>query len=212
MQLDDIKSHFTRGNGSFVFARWGRPLSPIVFGVEDETLAVFKGALEAVCAVSGHKMAETDPELGSNLLIFFCRDWSELLGVPDLDKLVTGLKQMVAELRAAGANQYRVFRFDPDGSIKAAFVFLRMDDNLAQIPAQTLALSQVVQVMLLWSDQAFQERAPLAKTPDGQTILRPEIAGLLRACYDPVLPASSRDTSFALRLAARLAAQEAEKN
>jgi hypothetical protein len=35
-------------------------------------------------------------------------------------------------------------------------------------------------------------------------MLRPEIAGVIRAAYDPVLPAMAQDPSHALRLAARL--------
>jgi hypothetical protein len=35
-------------------------------------------------------------------------------------------------------------------------------------------------------------------------VLRPEVAGLIRAAYDPVLPASAREASHALRLAARV--------
>ena len=39
--------------------------------------------------------------------------------------------------------------------IKAAFVFLRMDESLAALPAEDLAVSQAVQTILLWSDRAF---------------------------------------------------------
>ena len=83
------------------------------------------------------------------------------------------------------------------------FVFLRMDENLSAVPAETLALSQIVQSVLLWSDVAFKMRSPLAVAGD-KTILRPDIAGLLRAAYDPVLPSSADDPSHALRLAARV--------
>ena len=37
-----------------------------------------------------------------------------------------------------------------------------------------------------------------------KTILRPDIAALIRAAYDPVLPAFNEDASYALRLAARI--------
>jgi len=205
MQPDDVTELFTRADGTYAFARWGRPIAPIVFGVEAQTLSVVKGAFEALCALSGHKMAETDPELGSNCMVFFFREWSELLEVPDLDRLIEGLAPLVARLEAAEANQYRVFRFDAEGGIKAAFVFLRMDEHLSAVPAETLALSQVVQTMLLWSDTAFQDRSPLAQVPDGKVILRPDIAALIRAAYDPVMPVVASDPSHALRLAARLA-------
>ena len=57
MDAADIEALFTRGTGEYAFARWGRPIAPVVFGVEDETLSIIKGALEAVMALSGHKMA-----------------------------------------------------------------------------------------------------------------------------------------------------------
>ena len=139
-------------------------------------------------------------------MVFFVRDWEELLAVPDLDRLVPGLADLVARLGAAGANQYRIFRFDADGAIKAAFVFLRMDAALAEMPAETLALAQAVQTILLWSDRAFDGASPLVRVGaegDGRVILRPEIGAVIRAGYDPVLPVVARDAAHALRLAAR---------
>jgi hypothetical protein len=194
---------FRRSDGSFAFARWGRPIAPVVFGVEDATLSVVKGALEAVVALAGHEIAETDPELGSNLMLFFFRDWAELTEVPGMDRLVPELGELVVRLEAAGANQYRLFRFDDRGAVQACFVFLRMDEALSKWPAEDLALTQVVQSMLLWSDRAFQDVSPLALV-EGRTVLRPEIAALVRAAYDPVLPAVAQDPSHALRLAARM--------
>ena len=71
----------------------------------------------------------------------------------------------------------------------------------------TLALGQVVQVALLWSDNAFRDRSPLALAA-GNTILRPEIARVIRAAYDPAMPLTARDPSHALRLAARMAREK----
>jgi len=205
---EQIEALFTRADGSYLFARWGRPIAPIVFGVDDATLSTVKGAVEAVTVLAGHQMAETDPELGVNLMFFFFHDWEELREVPDLDRLVPDLAPLVDKLIAADANQYRIFRFDEAGAIKAAFVFLRMDENLSKVPAETVALSQMVQTIVLWSDVAFQDRSPLASVPDQDTvILRPDIAEVIRAAYDPVMPAVAEDSSHALRLAARLRPQ-----
>ena len=203
MTSEEIEALFTRSEGGFAFARWGRSICPVVFGVDDATLGVIKGAIQATCDLAGHDMGEMDAELGSNLMMFFFMDWKELLDVPGMDRLVPDLAPLVARLEAAEANQYRFFRFDEAGAIKACFVFLRMDEHLSDVPAQTLALSQIVQSMLLWSDKAFQDRSPLMVAND-TTILRPDVAQLLRAAYDPVLPDAAQDASHALRLAARL--------
>src|SRR5210317_1388926 len=147
-----VEQCFTRSDGSYLFARWGRPIAPIAFGIQDDTLSILKGAIEAICTMVGHQVAETDPELGSNLMFFFFREWADM----------------------------------------------------AAVPADTLCLSQVVQSFLLWSDRAFTDRAALAKTPQGHVILRPDIAEIIRAAYDPVLPSMARDPSHALRLFARV--------
>ena len=203
MTAEQIETLFTRRDGQFAFARWGRPIAPVAFGIEEEALPVVKGALEAVAKLAGHDMAETDPELGSNLMMFFFADWAELLDVPGMEGLVPDLAAQVERLQAAGANQYRFFRFDENGAIKAAFVFLRMDKSLQDMSAQVLALSQAVQVILLWSEDAFQEQSPLAMADDA-LVLRPEVADVIRAAYDPVMPPAANDASHALRLAARV--------
>ena len=203
MTPDSVEQLFTRRDGSYLCARWGRPIVPVVFGVDAATLSVVKGAIEAVVVLAGHKMAETDAELAANLMVFFFRDWAELPEVPNLEKLVPDLGPLCARLEAAGANQYRGFRFDDAGAIKAAFVFLRMDAALAAMPAEDLALAQAAQVILLWSDRAFAGTSPLALVGE-DVILRPEIAGVIRAAYGVAMPAVARDASHALRIAARL--------
>lgn len=204
MTPDEVTGLFTRGDGSFLCARWGRPIVPVVFGVDDATLSVVKGAIEAVVTLAGHRMAETDPELGANLMFFFFRDWQELLDLPDLDRLVPELGALVARLQAEGANQYRLFRFDGAGAIRAAFVFLRMDEALGSMPAGDLALAQAASVILLWSETAFRGSGPLARAA-GRVILRPDISAVIRAAYDPVLPDVAQDPTHGLRIAARIA-------
>ena len=204
MEPDAVARLFTRSDGTYLFARWGRPIAPVVFGVEDQTVSTLKGAIEAVVALAGHQMAETDPELGANLMVFFFREWDELTETPNLDRLIPDLAETVERLKAVDANQYRSFRFDAAGAIQAAFVFVRMDAEMARVPAETIALSQVVQTILLWSDTAFTDSSPLAAAPGQPAVLKPEIAAVIRAGYDPILPASATDASHALRLAARI--------
>ncbi|MEM9854342.1 MAG: hypothetical protein AAF841_07785 [Pseudomonadota bacterium] len=205
MDAQTVEKFFTRSDGAYVFARWGRPLAPVVFGVEQETLDVVKAAFEAVVVLADHQMAETDPELGVNLMVFFVRHWDELGEVPHLEALVPDLKPLLMKLKSMDANQYRIFRFDEAGAIKAAFVFVRMDEHMSAVSADTLSLSQAVQTIVLWSDEAFMDLSPLAQIED-RVILRPDIADLIRAAYDPVMPVATQDKSHALRLAARLGA------
>lgn len=204
-----VTAMFTRAGGEYLFARWGRPIVPVVFGVDQPTLMTVKGAVEAVVTLAGHRMAETDPELGANLMIFFFRDWQELLEVPNLDQLIEGLAGLVGRLDDQGANQYRVFRFDAEGAIRACFSFVRMDAALDEVPAETIALNQAVQMILLWGEGAFAGASALARAR-GVTVLRPDVAAVIRAGYDPVMPAVAQDASHALRLAARLAAPQAQ--
>ncbi|RME13754.1 MAG: hypothetical protein D6801_10580 [Alphaproteobacteria bacterium] len=201
---EQVQARFMRAGG-YAFARWGRPIAPVVFGVEDETLAIVKGAIEAVVAAAGHRMAETDPELGANLMLFFLRDWSELLDVANLGAMIPDLAGTVARLEAAEATQYRSFRFDAEGAIRAAFVFVRMGGGMERLPAETIALAQAVETVLAWGSEAFAESGPLVADPDtGAALVRPEIAALIRAAYDPVLPAAATDPAHALRLFARM--------
>ena len=203
MTPEQVQALFTRSDGQYLFARWGRAIVPVVFGLDDATLPVMKGAIEAVAGLAGHEIAAADPELGANLMVFFLRDWAELPDVPNLDKLIPDLGPLCVRLEATGANQYRAFRFDPAGAIKAAFVFVRMDAALDAVPADVLALSQAVKIILLWSDRAFVDRLPLVDNGAGAQ-LRPEIAGLIRAGYAQQMPAVARDAAHAYRLAARL--------
>jgi len=208
MTPEQVQSFFTRSDGAYLFARWGRPVSPVIFGVEDATLSVLKGAVEAVCLMAGHHMAETDPELGVNMMMFFCRDWDELAGVPDLDRLVPDLGPLLGRLKGADANQYRNFRFDGAGAIKACFIFIRMDAAMQALPAETIALGQAVQSIVLWSDTAFTGSSPLAVLEGGETVLRPEIGALVRAGYATAMPVATDDPGHALRLFARMGAAQ----
>jgi len=200
---EELQAHFEDEDGGFCFARWSRPVVPMVLGVEAQTLAVVKGALEAVVALAGHRMAETDPEMGANLYILFLRDWSELEEARAFAELVPELADALPRLRAQGANRYRVFRFERDGAIRAAFSFLRMDQALMALPADVLALGEAVKLMLRWGPRAFAAAPPLAAVRE-KAMLRADVAELLRAAYAPELPAAADDPAFALRLFARM--------
>ena len=71
LPVQEIEKFFIRSSGDYVFARWGRPIAPVVFGTLDETLITMKTAVEAVCLASGHNIQELDPDIGSNLMFFF---------------------------------------------------------------------------------------------------------------------------------------------
>ena len=203
MRPDDIRHLFQTPGGGYAFARWSRPVAPVAFGVEAETLPFIKGAVKTVATIAGRTLADTDPESGANLVFFFLRDWPELLDVPEIGGILDAPAATVARLTDADALHFRSFRFDDEGAIRAAFVFVKMDHRLAPVPAETLALEQAVRVALLWSPAAFADRSPLLQGQAG-VLVRPEIAALVRAAHDPVMPDTASDPAHALRLAARM--------
>ncbi len=203
LDAQKIARLFTDRAGDYYAARWRRPIAPVVFGVDDATLSVVKGAVEAAVALAGHRMAETDPEMGANLWVFFFRDWDDLLAVPDLENLVGGLSGLVKRAVAAGADQARLFRHEADGAIRAAFVFLRMAGPLADQPADALALDQAVRVLATFAEGGLPVGAVTVDTGEG-AVIAPPVGRMLRALYDPLMPDVARDASHALRLAARL--------
>lgn len=190
MQAETIQTLFTRPEGGFLCARWGRPVAPVIFGLADDSLDIFRAAIRAGYAHAGHPVTDADPESGANLMIFFARDWDDLARLPDLDRL-TGMPDLPARLRADGADQYRLFRFDEAGAIRACLIFLSMDGPLAEAHPAALAERLMMQSALTFATE-------VAPSPD--------LAALIRAAYDPVLPAAATDASHALRLAARIAA------
>lgn len=190
----EVESLFRHPEG-YRFARWGRPVVPVVFGVSDETLRIVKGAVEAVVATAGHKMAEHDPELGANLMMFFFRDWSELTEVPNLERLIPDIVTFANGQAKLGAGVARIFRFDEDGAIRLSILFLRVDEAVAESSAHLVMLDQAARSILTWQPEAIL-------VEDG--VLRPDVAAVLKAAYDPVLPNATSDKSHALRLAARL--------
>lgn len=202
--LDDPAPLFTQPDGNYRFARWGRPLAPVVFGVDDASLDVLKDTIRRTVAITGGTLAETDPELGANFMWFFCRDWEELREVPNLDKLLPDFDGMLASLGRSGATRYRTFGFDAEGAIRLSVVLIRVDAATEAQPLQTLATAETLQSLLLWAEGAFVADSPIAIVQgSGLCIVKPEYAALVRAGYDPVMPSSSADASHALRLSAR---------
>lgn len=198
-----IESMFIN-EGRYIFARWGRPIAPVVFGTDTDSLDVFKDAFATVASLADMRLAETDPELGANFLVFFCQEWSEIKDIPDLDRLLANLDGLIEQLDTAKANQYRSFAFDPDGAIKLCVLLLKYDDDMAQVSAQALATSQMAQALLLWSPSAFHTTSPIGIIEkNNMAIVRPSIAALIRAAYDKTMPDTAGEASHALRLEAR---------
>lgn len=188
MTPDQIAPLFTRADGRYLCARWGRPVAPVIFGLADESLDIFRAAIRAAYAHAGHPLTETDPEMGANLMIFFCRDWHEMEDIPDLD-LLTGDPDLPARLADQGADQFRIYRFDGDGGIRACLEFVRMSGALADAHPAQLAEALAMRSLLTFA----QDFVP-----------SPGMAALIRAAYDPVMPVAGTDPSHALRLAARM--------
>lgn len=199
-----VEDLFTAKDGNYRFSRWGRSIAPVVFGIDDDTLSHLKDAMQSVVHITGGAFAETDPEFGANLMIFFCQDWDELDMVPNLDKMIPDFDILKTSLKRSGANQYRTFSFDDTGAIRVCIVLLRYDSAMADTTVQALGVGQMLQCILLWGDDAFDAETPIGILPqNGLCLVKPEYAAVIRAAYDPALPPSSTEKSHALRLSAR---------
>lgn len=185
---DRIEALFTR-DGQYLCARWGRPVAPVIFGLGDDSLDLFRSVLGAACAHARIPMTDADPEIGANLMLFFCREWEELSALPDLDRL-TGQPDLPQRLQAQSADHYQIMRFESSGAIRACLSFARMSGPLGQLHPAVLAETLAMRALLSFAVEI---------TPS------PDLAALIRAAYDPVLPDAARDPSHALRLAARMA-------
>lgn len=203
LEASAVEALFTKPDGSYEFARWGRPIAPVAFGIDDDSLTALKDGIAQTVAITGGTLAETDPELGANFMWFFCSSWDELLAVPNLEKLLPNLEALVGKLTASRANQYRSFSFENDGAIQLCVVLLRMDTQMADLPIQTLATGQTLRSLLLWSETAFKDSSPIGVLDNGICIVKPEYAALVRAAYHEMMPPSTEDPVHALRLSAR---------
>ena len=200
----EISQLFVR-DGKYRFSRWSKPISPVVFGVDDSSLIAIKATFSSVISLTPLYLSDLDPDLGANLLVFFCSDWIELKTIPNLNKLIPNLATLVATLDENGANQYRSFAFTAAGAINVSVLLLKYDSELSSVSVQTLATSQMLQSILLWSPDAFKDESPIAivKT-NNMCVIKPFYVALVKAAYDHVLPDYSEDSSHALRLQSRL--------
>lgn len=195
---------FTSPNERYHFARWGRPIAPVVFGVGDENLPHLKDAIAMTVGISGGMLVDTDPELGANFMWFFCRDWDEMRVIPDLDKLIPNFVNLITELQEKNATRYRSFGFEKNGAIQLCVVLIRVDAATERMSLQTLGTSETFQSLLTFGENAFDAHSPIATIKvNNLCIVKPEYAAVVRAAYDPALPAASNDPAHALRVSAR---------
>ncbi|MEL6265111.1 MAG: hypothetical protein AAFR52_05605 [Pseudomonadota bacterium] len=194
LSVERVSWLFTRADGSYRFARWGRPLVPALFGGLRNDERMLQEATASVGALGGLSVAPEDPDLGANFLVFTCKEWSELRRVPGMERLVPDIHKLTTVLEASGANQYRIFGFEPDtagrpGAIRVCVTLLRMDDVLSGMGWRVLAPMQVVHAMVLWSDTAFIDESPVdAVEGTGRALVKPWVQTVIRTAYDPGLP------------------------
>lgn len=197
------------GGDAFKFARWGGAICPIVVGLDDKGARLFEEAIGAVVDLAGAKMEEIDPEMGANMFIYVMSDWSNATIAPNLGSFIPDLPALVERLNEANANRYRVFAFDDQGAIRASITMLRYDAQMQEAPVDYIALTEAMLAMLVFDERGVSEDRPvvMAKFEDDEearAILNPWHARLLKAAYDPTIPAGSKDPALAMRLAARI--------
>ena len=83
-------------------------------------------------------------------------------------------------------------------------VLIRVDAATERMSLQTLGTSETFQSLLTFGENAFDVHSPIATIKvNNLCIVKPEYAAVVRAAYDPALPAASNDPAHALRVSAR---------
>ncbi len=212
-QSERIKLLF--GGDSFKFARWGGPICPVIVGVNDKSAQLFEEAIRAIAEVAGAKIDEIDPEMGANFMIYVFGAWEQAKRAPNLPNFLPDLDALIARLNEADANRYRVFAFDDAGAIRAAITLLRYDEQMQAAPVDYIALTEATLGMLVFDEAGVAADRPIVmarfKDGDARAILTPWHAKLLKAAYDPTIPAGSKDPSLALRLSARIGSEDEDE-
>ena len=204
------------GGDQFKFARWGGPISPVVVGLDDKGCKLFEEAIGAVAELAGAKIEEIDPEMGANFMVYVMSDWVHATRAPNLPNFLPDLPALIQRLTEANANRYRVFAFDDAGAIRAAITLLRYDEQMQAAPVDYIALTEAALGMLVYDEAGVAADRPVVmarfEDDDARAIMSPWHAMLLRAAYDPAIPAGSKDPALAMRLAARIDVQEADED
>lgn len=213
MEEDSERIKALFGGDGFKFARWGCPLAPVVIGLDEAGARLFGEAVKLVAGVAGAEIEEIDPEMGANFLIYVMQDWAHAARAPNLPNFLPDLPALIERLNAADANRYRVFAFDDQGAIRAAITLLRYDEQMRAAPVDYIALTEAALGMLVYDEAGAAADRPVAMArfegdDEPRAVLAPWHARLIRAAYDPTIPAGSRDPALAMRLAARIGVME----
>ncbi|MEL7465135.1 MAG: hypothetical protein AAFN79_13780 [Pseudomonadota bacterium] len=208
------------GGDQFKFARWGGPISPVVVGLDDKGAKLFEEAIGAVAEVAGAKIDEIDPEMGANFMVYVMSDWAHAARAPNLPNFLPDLPKLIERLTEANANRYRVFAFDDAGAIRAAITLLRYDEQMQAAPVDYIALTEAALGMLVFDEAGVANDRPVVMArfedesgeADARAIMTPWHAMLLKAAYDPAIPAGSKDPTLAMRLAARIDVQTSDED
>ena len=202
------------GGDEFKFARWRGPVCPVIVGVDDKSVRLFEEAIRAIAEVAGAEIDEIDPELGANFQIYVFGSWDQAKRAPNLPNFLPDLDDLIGRLTEANANRYRVFAFDDAGAIRAAITLLRYDEQMQAAPVDYIALTEATLGMLVFDEVGVANDRPIVmarfENGDARAILTPWHAKLLKAAYDPAIPAGSKDPNLALRLAARIDVQDGD--
>lgn len=216
MSDDSERIKLLFGGDAFKFARWGCPIAPAVVGLDEAGGKFFGQAIKLLADHVEHPLEELDPEMGANMLVYVMEDWAHAARAPNLPNFLPDLPALIERLNAANANCYRVFAFDDQGAIRAAITLLRYDEGMRAAPVDYIALSEATLAMLVFDETGASEDRPvimvqLKEGEDPRAVLSPWHARLLKAAYDPTIPAGSKDPALALRLAARIGVMDSDE-
>ena len=199
----EIQSMFTVKN-KFFFSRWSGNIVPMILGVNDFSLGLFKKKLISILSCLPIQIDEFEIEKKANYVFIFFKKWDELYNLPNIEEIIPDHLSLLKSLSFKNPSQYRRFYFDKNGGINFCVFLIPIEKEIDESSYEELIIQILIKSILIWSEE-FQnfKNFYFFNSKKGEFCLSNDFLSFLKACYDPVLPDKTNDASHSLRIFAR---------
>lgn len=199
----EIQSMFTF-KSNFRFSRWSGNIVPLILGLNDFSLGLFKKKLLSVLSFLPIQIDEFEIEKKANYVFIFFKKWDELYNLANIKEIIPDHLSLLKSLSLKKPSQYRRFYFDKNGGINFCVFLIPIENEIDELSYEEFIIQTLIKSILLWSEefQNFKDFYYFSRKKN-EFCLSTDFLSFLKACYDPVLPVKTNDASHSLRIFAR---------